>query len=200
MDSRGQYDNEPLNATPDENSEKEDMRTAPTPFEESAPRVIDTSHLKRDALEKRHMAAYAVGHFSNDLCAAGWFFYLVFYLKYIVKLSAGQAGLAMLSGQFADGIMTPLVGALSDKIKTRIGSRTPWYIIGTIIVIPSFLALFLHPFDPIIIQDQDGNFTPMGELVYYLVFPALFNVGWASVQISNMSIVNSLTYSTQRRD
>jgi Na+/melibiose symporter-like transporter len=180
MDSRGQYENEPLNAAPN-NSNHDEQRTAPTPFEESAPKVIDTSHLRRDALEKRHMAAYAVGHFSNDLCAAGWFFYLVFYLKYIVKLSAGQAGLAMLSGQFADGIMTPLVGALSDKIKTRIGSRTPWYILGTFIVIPSFLALFLHPFDPIIIQDQDGNFTPTGELIYYLIFPALFNVGWASV-------------------
>jgi Na+/melibiose symporter-like transporter len=60
--------------------------------------VIDTSHLKRDALEKRHMIAYAVGHFNNDLCGAAWFFYLVFYLKYIVRLSGGQAGMAMLSG------------------------------------------------------------------------------------------------------
>ena len=55
----------------------------------------------------------------------------------------------MLSGQFADGFMTPLVGALSDKIKTGIGSRTPWYIFGTFIVIPSFFALFLHPFPKI---------------------------------------------------
>lgn len=29
---------------------------------------------------------------------------------------------------------------------------------------------------------------------------SVFNIGWASVQISNMSVVNSLTYSTQRRD
>jgi Na+/melibiose symporter-like transporter len=160
--------------------------------------VIDTSHIKRDGLEKRHMAAYAVGHLSNDLCAAGWFFYLVFYLKFIVNLSPGQAGLAMLSGQFADGFMTPLVGALSDKIRTRIGSRTPWYIFGSLIVLPSFFALFLHPFKPIPkeSQDVDGNATPTGEFIYYMIFPAVFNIGWASVQISNMSLVNSLTYST----
>jgi Na+/melibiose symporter-like transporter len=77
--------------------------------------------------------------------------------------------------------MTPLVGALSDKIKTRIGSRTPWYIFGTLIVIPSFLALFFHPFETIVGNNDDGNKTPTGELVYYLFFPALFNVGWASV-------------------
>jgi Na+/melibiose symporter-like transporter len=88
--------------------------------------------------------------------------------------------------------MTPLVGALSDKIKTRIGSRTPWYILGTIIVLPSFMGLFLHPFHKI----QDGETIPTNIIVYYLALPAIFNIGWASVQIANMAIVNSLTYST----
>jgi len=104
------------------------------------------SGFKRDALEKKHTIAYAVGHFSNDLCAAGWFFYVVFYLKFIVRLTGGQAGLAMLCGQFADGFMTPLVGVLSDRFNTKIGKRAPWYIFGTFIVLPSFLGIFLRPF------------------------------------------------------
>jgi Na+/melibiose symporter-like transporter len=147
MDSKGIYEeNGGANLNQSDNASLLVKKPPATPFEEGAPRVIDTSHLKRDALKKKHRTAYAVGHFSNDLCAAGWFFYLVFYLKYIVNLSAGQAGYAMLAGQFADGFMTPLVGGLSDKIKTKIGSRTPWYIFGTFIVLPSFFALFLHPF------------------------------------------------------
>ena len=32
--------------------------------------VIDTSNIKRDAMEKKHSFAYSVGHFSNDLCAS----------------------------------------------------------------------------------------------------------------------------------
>lgn len=194
MDSTGQF-RENLNATADD-SPLMKVREEATPFEEGTPQVIDTSHLKRDALEKRHMFAYAVGHFSNDLCAAQWFFYLVYYLKFIVGLTGGQAGFAMMSGQFADGLMTPLVGALSDRYKTRIGSRTPWYIFGTLIVLPSFFALFLGPFKPLIPSDS----IPTDIYVYYLVFPAVFNIGWAAVQIANMSIVNSLTYSTQKRD
>ena len=60
----------------------------PAPFEEKdAPQIIIPENMKRDALETRHKVAYAVGHLSNDLCAAGWFFYLVFYLNYIVKLT-----------------------------------------------------------------------------------------------------------------
>ncbi len=97
----------------------------------------------------------------------------------------------MLSGQIADGITTPIVGFLSDKCKTKLGSRAPWYISGTFIVIPSFFGIFLYP------PFEHGSAS---QLAYYIILPAVFNVGWACVQISNMALVNSITYSTQRRD
>lgn len=197
MDSKGQFKENLNNATNDSDSRSllnKGEESHSTPFEHSTPAVIDTSHLKRDALEKRHMVAYAVGHFSNDLCAAQWFFYLVYYLKFIVGLTGDEAGKAMMSGQFADGIMTPVVGALSDRYKTRIGSRTPWYIFGTLVVLPSFFFLFLGPFPQVF--PHLGETIPTGEYIYYLILPAVFNIGWAAVQIANMSIVNSLTYST----
>ena len=87
-----------------------------------------------------------MGHFSNDLCAAGWFFYFTYYLKFVIKLDGGSTGLIMLAGQVADGITTPLVGLGSDRCKTPIGARAPWYIAGTLIVIPCFFAIFLSPF------------------------------------------------------
>ena len=39
-----------------------------------------------------------------------------------------------------------------------------------------------------------------GEDAWYLIWPAIFNVGWAAVQISHLAIVNSLSYSQQKRD
>jgi Na+/melibiose symporter-like transporter len=63
------------------------MIANPSPFETNEVKVIDTSHIQRDALEKRHLAAYAVGHFSNDLCAAGWFFYLSYFLTFVLGFS-----------------------------------------------------------------------------------------------------------------
>jgi len=44
------------------------------------------------------VAAYAVGHFSNDLCAAAWFTYVLYYIQDVVKLDPVIAGFAMLSG------------------------------------------------------------------------------------------------------
>ena len=53
---------------------------------------------KRDGLTPTNVAAYSVGHFFNDLCAAMWFVYLLWYLKSVVGLSATVAGSCLLSG------------------------------------------------------------------------------------------------------
>jgi hypothetical protein len=41
---------------------------------------INRKDIKRDALTSIHISAYAVGHLSNDLCAAAWFTYVLFYI------------------------------------------------------------------------------------------------------------------------
>lgn len=91
-------------------------------------------------MSKLHIWAYGVGHFVNDLAAACWFNYLFYFLKKIVQTDAATS--ALLAGQICDGIATPIVGILSDKTKTRIGQRKPWYIGGLILVIACFIPLF----------------------------------------------------------
>lgn len=96
--------------------------------------------------------------------------------------------------------MTPTVGVASDNCNTRCGKRTPWYIMGTLLVIPSFSGIWMYL--PFVNQmDDAGNITDTNfQYAWYLTMPAIFNLGWASVQISNMAIVNSLTCSNRRRD
>ena len=156
----------------------------PSPFMQEDKVEVDTSHIKRDALERKHKIAYSIGHFSNDLCAAGWFFYFSYYLKYVIKMRGSQAGIVFLAGQIADGCTTPIVGILSDKFKTPIGSRAPWYILGTLIVIPCFFCIFLSPFGvapPDIKPGEVDTSITNGEVGFYVAMAALFNIGWASV-------------------
>jgi Na+/melibiose symporter-like transporter len=54
------------------------------------------------------------------MTATCWFNYLLFFLTEVVHTTA--APYAILAGQLADGLATPIVGALSDKTKTRIGN------------------------------------------------------------------------------
>ena len=151
-------------------------------------------------MHAKQIAAYSVGHFNNDLCASMWFIYLSWYISTVVGASDTITASAMLSGQIADGVTTPLVGFFSDKCNTKIGKRTPFYIFGTIFVIPCFLGIFSYP-EFVNKKDADGNIENLTlQSVWYCTLPALFNIGWASVQISNMSIVNQLSRSNRKRD
>ena len=144
----------------------------------------------RDGVTMRVLSAYSVGHFANDLCASMWFIYLSYYLLYVADLPENIASLGLLSGQIADGITTPIVGTLSDRLSSSCGQKNIWYYFGTILVVPAFLCIFL-----------DFNFSSEGFTnAWYIAFPAIFNVGWASVQIAHMSIVNSIAYSQRKRD
>ena len=93
-----------------------------------------------DALGRIHIWAYGVGHFVNDLVAACWFNYLLYFLNKVVGTPAAPA--ALLSGQICDGLATPIVGVFSDKFNSPIGQRKPWYIGGLVMVIICFIPIF----------------------------------------------------------
>lgn len=74
-------------------------------------------------------------------------------------------------------------------IHPYIGQRTPWYILGLVLVVSCYIPIYQT------FNSDNKN----AEYAYYIVFPALFNVGWAALQISHMSLVPSLTCSRKRR-
>lgn len=147
--------------------------------------------LRRDGLNCASTSGYSIGHVYNDLCAAAWFNYLLFYVTNIINVPKNIAGFVVLSGQIADGIMTPIVGVYSDKTNTACGKRTPWFVFGTILVLPCFFGIFWD----CALCSIDGIDQTTAMAVYYTVLPALFNVGWASVQISNLSLNAQLSMS-----
>lgn len=97
---------------------------------------------KHRGLTTLNVTAYAAGHIYNDLCATVWFMYILYFVSYTIERGPALASLALLSGQIADGLATNLVGFLIDKTHTRFGKRTPWFVLGTLIVAPSFYLTF----------------------------------------------------------
>jgi hypothetical protein len=51
----------------------------------------------------------------------------------------------------------------------------PWYIGGIILVTFTFLPIYLP-----LIKIDPQNLT-IGDYIYYISFPSIFNIGWASV-------------------
>ena len=57
----------------------------------------------------------------------------------------------------------------------------PWYFLGTILVIPTFFGIFSSPS---FVNQKDSNnnlINPKLQILWYLLLPSLFNMGWAAV-------------------
>ena len=151
--------------------------------------------IKGDDLRNVNVYAYGVGHVLNDITASCWFNFLPYFLTEIILLHENKAGFVILSGQVADALATPFVGIMSDKTDTRCGKRTPWYVGGTILVVICFSLIF----QPCFICNKDHTYSTM-ELMYYLVLPSLFNIGWASVQVAHMSLLPQISANKKNKD
>ena len=135
--------------------------------------------------------AFGVGHVFNDLAASMWFTYLILFYHKVVLLDNILAGTLLLIGQAVDGTATPIIGFLCDSTPfwfMGFGRRKIWHLIGTLLVSIS-LFFFWHTCLPC-----KAIHAPMPwEIVWYAVFIAIFQVGWACVQISHLALIPELT-------
>lgn len=136
--------------------------------------------------------AYGVGHVFNDLCASMWFTYLVLFFHKVILLGNTYAGLLILIGQVADALATPVIGFLCDKTHVRYGRRKLWHLIGTIMV-----ALSLFFFWHTCLGCHNSHLAV--KVVYFSIPIIIFQFGWASVQISHLSLIPELTSDRNER-
>ncbi|XP_032664077.1 major facilitator superfamily domain-containing protein 12-like [Odontomachus brunneus] len=125
--------------------------------------------------------AYALGHIFNDLTAAMWFSYTLIYLQRVVLLQPIVAGALLLLGQVVDAVMTPVFGFVVD----RYCKKKIWHVLGSVMVTLTFPVIFggfAHSFSSLV-------------MLLYVTSIAIFQTGWAAVQISHLSMIPSLTNS-----
>lgn len=107
-----------------------------------------------------------------------------------------------------DAVSTPFVGLQSDQAENfwlcRYGKRKTWHLIGnvvnTILVILKEKLNFLGTICvlisfPFIFSQCIGctNSHKWAQLFYFCTFVAVFQFGWACVQISHLSLIPELT-------
>ncbi|KAM6962605.1 major facilitator superfamily domain-containing protein 12 [Aplochiton taeniatus] len=132
--------------------------------------------------------SYAVGHFLNDLCASLWFTYLLIYYHSVLGFPSIYAGIMLLLGQIADGICTPLVGYGSDRTPgcAGYGKRKTWHLMGTICVLVTFPFIF----NSCLVCNENTPYW--ASVLYFSPFIIIFQFGWATTQISHLSLIPEL--------
>ncbi|KAK4871773.1 hypothetical protein RN001_015897 [Aquatica leii] len=123
--------------------------------------------------------SFGLGHVYNDLCAAVWFSYTLFYFHIVLQLESATAGILIMLGQVSDAVVTPIIGWAVDKT----GNLKLWHVAGTTAVGVGFSLIF----------SVNSNDDSWWSLLWYGALIILFQIGWATVQISHLSIIPSIS-------
>ena len=78
-----------------------------------------------ERISLRNRLLYSSGIISHGLKEAAMAVFVLFYYKQVLGLSGTLTGLAIAISIIWDGISDPLVGAWSDRLRSRIGRRHP---------------------------------------------------------------------------
>nr|XP_023029278.1 major facilitator superfamily domain-containing protein 12-like [Leptinotarsa decemlineata] len=125
--------------------------------------------------------SFGLGHVFNDLCAAMWFSYTLFYLQVVLTMESRTAGLLLMIGQVVDSVSTPMAGWIVDHC----GHRKLCHLGGTIAVSVGFCMIF----------SMKPTTYNTSALTYYALVISVFQIGWAIVQISHLSIIPEISRS-----
>ena len=91
------------------------------------------------------MAAFGIGEACEGFMRMGWGVLLLFYYQQLVGVDAAYVGTAIAIALIADAISDPLIGAWSDRLKTRWGRRHPMMLIAALPMAVGYFGLFNPP-------------------------------------------------------
>jgi GPH family glycoside/pentoside/hexuronide:cation symporter len=105
--------------------------------------TIDTL---REKLSVKTKLLYGVAEFAVSMMHSAVQFFLMFYYTDVVGIDPAVAGTALLVGKITwDAVDDPLVGFISDRIRTRFGRRRPFLLFGAVPFGVSIAIIFSVP-------------------------------------------------------
>lgn len=88
---------------------------------------------------------YAIGMFGTSIPINMFKTYAAIFYVDTLGLNTNRYALVLLIYTFVDAIDNPVYGFLSDRTRTKWGRRRPWMVIGTPLLVLSFILFFTPP-------------------------------------------------------
>lgn len=126
--------------------------------------------------------AFGAGDVGPAIATAIMSFFLLFFFTDVARLDPAVAGVILLLTKIWDAVNDPIVGMLSDRIKTRWGRRRPWFLFGAVPFGLTFFLLFIVP-----------QISSNGKFWYYLVISFLLDTAFTVVNVPYTALTPELT-------
>ncbi|MGC0239654.1 MFS transporter [Arthrobacter sp. SD76] len=116
----------------------------PAPSGQAAGAEIRTDSKPQLSLVTR--SAYGLGDFANTLVYGGLVSWLALFYTDAVGIGAGVAGIIIVTARVVDGFFDPVVGAISERTRSKYGRFRPWILYGMLPLGIFSVLTFTAPF------------------------------------------------------
>lgn len=133
-------------------------------------------------LSLRLKLLFSTGDLSTSIPLAILMFFQLYFLTDVAGLRPDLAGWAVGLGKIWDAINDPLIGLISDRIRTRWGRRRGLLLFGAVPLGLTFMLMWLVP-----------PLSPIGLAAYYTVTFILFDTVFTIIHVSYNALTPELT-------
>lgn len=135
-----------------------------------------------EGMRLSRVALFGMGDWGPSSASTAVLFFFPFFLTDIARLPPSLVALVVLIGGVWDALSVPMVGAMSDRTRSRWGRRRPYMLFGAIPFALAFAALWFIP-----------PFTGAARAAYFALAYMLFDTMFACVQVPYASLTPELS-------
>jgi len=140
------------------------------------------SDTQNGSLSLRTKLLYSSGDLSVSVPLAILMFFQLYFLTDVAHLRPDLAGWAIAIGKIWDSFNDPIIGLISDRIRTRWGRRRVFLLFGAIPLGLTFALMWVVP-----------PFGPAGLVAYYAITFILFDTTFTLIHVAYNSLTPELT-------
>lgn len=142
-----------------------------------------------DAAPSRALAlAFGASGFPIQLMAQTFSAFVVYFYVTRLGVPPGWVGVAMIAHGILNALLNPVVGAISDRLRTSWGRRVPWIGLGIVPLVVSFALIWMPPDLPV-----------AGLIVWFLIVVAIYDIAFVTVVLNVSALFPEMFRTTEER-
>ncbi|MFI3165762.1 MAG: MFS transporter [Bacillota bacterium] len=143
--------------------------------------------------EKKYSLGSKFGYATGDVLGGGAFSLIsLLFLAFLVTVEgipATLAGFVVMAGKIWDAVSDPMMGVISDRTKSKMGRRRPYFLLGIIPVLVTF-AMLWYSF---------GISSVGGKVAYYIFAYIMFSTAFTIVMTPYNALLPDMVDSYSER-
>lgn len=132
--------------------------------------------------------AFGASGFPTQLMAQTFSAFVVYFYVTQLGVAPGWVAGALVAHGVLSAVLNPLVGALSDRIRTAWGRRIPWIGLGIVPLVVAFALIWMPPALP-----------TGGLIVWFLVVVAVYDIAFVVVVLNISALFPEIFRTTEER-